>query len=154
MAGLADVPTVVEVDHVTSESNGFTRHRFYFGRVVSSGFEQAADTGIDIVPAPAQPSANTASTSGRDWEPHNLRAWRIALGIGAHLAVETMPLFERERQTFDAQKQIALAWAIWVFTNGRELPTLHNEQPAMSADSYTDPGSETPRNYMDEEIPF
>lgn len=43
-------------------------------------------------------------------------AWRIALSVGAKLAVETMPMMPTEQRTFEAQKRIAHAWAEWLIS--------------------------------------
>jgi hypothetical protein len=50
--------------------------------------------------------------TGRRTDPED--AWRIALSVGAKLAVETMPLMPAEQRTFEAQKRIAHAWAEWL----------------------------------------
>lgn len=43
--------------------------------------------------------------------------WRIALSVGAKLAVATLPLLEEgDRRDFEAQTRLALAWALWLTT--------------------------------------
>jgi hypothetical protein len=64
--------------------------------------QQQAHAGIDNLPAPA-PRLDP------------VREWRIALAVGGKLAVATMPLMKEHERTFEIQKQIALAWALWVY---------------------------------------
>lgn len=78
----------------------------YSSGIETVGGEQPAATavaGIDAV-----------TPTGRKMDP--AEAWRICLATGAKLALMTLPLMPTEQRTFDVQKQIALAWAMWIYS--------------------------------------
>lgn len=58
---------------------------------------------------------------------HPESAWRMALTSGSERAVQTLPLMPTEERTFEVQKQIALAWAIWI-TNTPQ-PDSYDDAP-------------------------
>jgi len=75
---------------------------FYMNRY----YEQAGSL------AEKQPQIPVVTETQRPTDPQT--AWRIALSVGAKLAVETMPLMPENQRTFEAQKRIAHAWAEWL----------------------------------------
>ena len=86
--------------------------------------EPEADDGITLVTPPSR------TTAPQD-------AWRMSLGAGAKLAVNTMPLMPAEQRTFETQKKIAYAWAIYLFFTPVPVP-----EPELKSDPTPDPEAE------------
>lgn len=99
----------------------------------------SADDGIDVV----QPT-------GRKLDPSE--SWRIALSVGAKLAVATLPLMPAEQRDFDTQRKIALAWAMWVYAT--PPPTGGFATTFASAPEDPNFGFDSPPPHTDDEIPF
>lgn len=147
------------------ESTGRTYNNNYYehARVAPPSANGGGNGGIDSVggnaysPGSAVVGIDTAPTSRRD----PMESWRIALSVGAKLAVATLPLMPTEQRDFETQKKIALAWAAWV----HKTP-MPSEEPAanyggFAADRSSGPGAyDEPGNYAaapppgDDDIPF
>jgi hypothetical protein len=98
------------------------------------------------------------------------KTWRIALQVGGHLAVDTLPLLPNEQRTFEAQKQIALAWAkFFYFTPvppamvGSQMPppspqAAYRNEPAAVGGGYSEPSHpgayDEPPPHTDDDIPY
>ena len=68
----------------------------------------------------------TVAQTGRKTDPGD--AWRISLAAGAKLAVATLPLMEQ--RSFEAQKQVAFAWAEFIyFTAPPQGPGMPAPEP-------------------------
>jgi len=124
-------------ERVVNKDGRTYRNYYYENGVPASG----NGSGIETI----QPQQQ-----GRKTDPGE--AWRIALSVGAKLAVETLPLMAPEQRSFETQKKIALAWASFVFYT----PLIENPGAALAyAQTAPEPdpewGSPPPE---DEDIPF
>jgi hypothetical protein len=86
-----------------------------------------------VAPAPEPELTIPSVPTSRGGDPD--LAWRIALSVGAKLAVQTMPMMAVEQRDFDTQKKIALAWATWlVSTPAASAPGAYDEPPFAEDD--------------------
>jgi hypothetical protein len=104
------------------------------------------------------PSANGGFTETSSRKTPKEDAWRMSLSVGAKCAVDTLPLMPSEQRTFDTQKQVALAWAKFLFfTPMPEMPTAQlrvvepTREPVVYG-AYTEP--EAPPPHGDDDIPY
>lgn len=91
-------------------------------------------------------------------------AWRMSLGAGVKAAVDTLPMLPPEQRTFEAQKQIALAWGRFIFlTEPPNVADMLQQPPAswnppapvpVSHGAYSEPNMESPPPHSDDDIPF
>lgn len=165
----ADEVALIEYSAKTrhDESSGRTYNNFYYERAKTappSGTNGSGDFGgIDTVGAAAASPASGIDTAAPQTSRRDpTESWRIALSVGAKLAVSTLPLMPTEQRTFEVQKQIAMAWALWVF----QTPAPGNEPAAapsgFASSSSGGPGAyDEPSGYVDrppvpgdDDIPF
>jgi len=93
-------------------ADGRVWQNYYFEGVEELPAEAASNgSGIDGIDRPAP---TTRKTDPED-------AWRMALSVGAKLAVETMPLMPPDARDFGTQKRIALAWADFIVGTPRDF---------------------------------
>jgi hypothetical protein len=137
------------------ESTGRTYNNNYYERAKKADTHSANGSGgIDTVGG----SPGIEQTSGRKTDP--AEAWRIALSVGAKLAVDTLPMMPVEQRDFETQKRIALAWAIWIYQTPPEQSRADAFASAPSAGgpgAYSEPdgsGWDAPPPHDDMDIPF
>lgn len=65
-------------------------------------------------PEPRRPEPERERQPTYGYETNPVNAWRMALTSGSERAVQTLPLMPTEQRDFETQKQIALAWALWI----------------------------------------
>lgn len=147
----------------TDDNTGRTYNNYYYEQAATASRQSngASGSGIDSVGSAAGVSAG--SNEGieqveRPWRKMDpSEAWRICLGSGAKLAVQTLPLMPVEQRTFEVQKQIALAWALWIFSTPVEAAstdTSGRSAGAPGAYAEPDPGREYAPPPNDDDIPF
>lgn len=144
---------LVEIEYSAKDSTNTNPHtgqpyrNIYYEKAVAAsgatnGASAAHDDGIDKV----QPQGRT--TNPKD-------AWRMALSTGSYHAVATLPLMPADQRDFDTQKQIAEAWALWIY---RTPPPSDEGTPASVASSghgaYTNDSFDSPPPPSDDDIPF
>jgi hypothetical protein len=159
----ADEVALIEYSAKTrhDESSGRTYNNNYYERAKTAPPPSAnGSSGIDSVGGGDTASGiDIASPAASRRDP--AEPWRIALSVGAKLAVATLPLMPVEQRTFEVQKQIALAWAQWVFQtpppgtpaadDGMGFGTMTSSgRPG----AYSDPDFDAPPPPGDDDIPF
>jgi hypothetical protein len=92
------------------------------------------------------------------------RAWRICLQTGAKVAIQTLPHLAPEQRTFENQKQIAYAWALFFMdtkqgdahaTPPSTPATVQQSARGVGWEPTGDPGREyEPPPPTDDDIPF
>jgi hypothetical protein len=118
--GFMESKALVLIDYTESQGNQKQDGSYFLNRYYEkAGSLAAPSNGASEIPlGPVPPS-----TRGYDDDP--AKVWRIALSVGAKLAVDTMPMMPTEQRTFEAQKRIAYAWAEWL---------ISTQSPSQEAD--------------------
>jgi hypothetical protein len=133
---------LLDIDYSAKDSSNTNPHtgqpyrNIYYERAVpvsSNGGSADVDDGIVRTQTPSRP------TDKGD-------AWRIALSVGAKLAVETVNGAGLSDSSFPGQAQVALAWANFVYST----PPPSETAPQSSHGAYSEP----PPPHGDEDIPF
>lgn len=140
-AALKGVLAQIEFTERQGNPNPHAPGTYYLNRYYerAGSVEVAQDDGIDIV-----------QQTSRKTDPED--AWRMCLNKGGELAVRTLPLMGENQRSFEVQKQIALAWAMFfLFT---PMPSL--EQLTFGGGNGFGAGNSTdnPPPHSDEDIPF
>jgi len=150
-------PAVIEYSERSrhDESSGRTYQNRYYERARTAPPPSAngdiEDTG----------GIDTVQPTGRKMDPSE--AWRICLATGAKLALMTLPMMPTEQRTFEVQKQIALAWAMWIFSTPKEGASAYDGGLGTTASgrapgAYDEPGTGTSYYdappHGDEDVPF
>lgn len=140
------------------ESSGRTYKNNYYerARTAPPSSNGGQGTGIETVGTTAVAGIDAVTTPGRKMDP--AEAWRICLATGAKLALMTLPLMPTEQRTFEIQKQIALAWAMWIFETPRDDGMAFGVAPASGRSgpgAYDEPvGYDAAPPHSDDDIPF
>jgi len=102
-------------------------------------FEGARAIGPGSGPPPAAP--RNANGYDQPKPAKDDQAWRIALSVGAKLALETLPLLPpEERRDPEAQWQIALFWASRIYNTPAPAEPTPPAATVASPAGYGDPG--------------
>src|SRR5215471_12283675 len=146
----------------TNPHTGKPYRNIYYERARTAPSGNGASGGIDTVGGETASGIEQAPERPlRKMDPSE--AWRICLGTGAKLALMTLPMMPTEQRTFEVQKQIALAWAMWIFSTPLEGASAYDGGPGTntsgrSPGAYSEPepggGHEQAPPPSDEDIPF
>jgi hypothetical protein len=118
-------------------------------------YESARPIGAAPQNGGAQMSFDEPARGGENPE----RSWRICLQTGGKLAVATLPLLQKDQQTFDNQKAIALAWGKFFFFTPvpheiAGVAVMPQRLPAEEGVPAFAGGYDTPPPHTDTDIPY
>lgn len=115
-------------------ADGRTFQNYYYESAMTA--TNGGSAGLGEIPEAAPRSSGGGSS------PDPNKDWRIALQVGAKLALLTMPMMAEHEQTFEVQTEIALAWGHWLYMKGLTLPEPDSSfgvTPASGRGAYSEP---------------
>jgi len=147
-ARLKESGVTAEIDYTERPRtvDGRTYRNFYWENGEAAGDGSSAAGGIEEI----------GGQDGQSFQrrKHPDERWQIALQGGMHAAIATLPFLAPDQRSFDHQKRIATAWAVFLFHS-----SLDNAQEAVPTrgidwEPQGDPGPENRPSPQDDDIPF